>query len=92
MAISLKNYGIRMLRGYRRMAQKYHSCDSCSRDILPGDEYEGIVNVRKDGHSSRVYVSKRHIHPPCNDPLEDDEEARSAREDSMRQEAFSAVA
>lgn len=56
----------RILRSYRRVAQKVYSCKNCYIDILPGDEYYAEVMVC--GRS--LWVVREHVFCPP-DPEEE---------------------
>lgn len=58
----------RVLRTYRRVADKKHECNLCSFPIRSGDEYEADVRIWR----GRFQVLKMH-YPDCpEDPLEED--------------------
>lgn len=58
---------MRTLRSYQRMAYKHHDCDRCCCQILPGDMYEGRVEVND---RNQIMVWKQHIMPSCDFPPE----------------------
>jgi len=66
------------IRGYQRVADKYHTCWRCPHPISPGDEYIGNVWVGKNEGRKYLHVSKEHEHCP-GDRYEDDDEDENRR-------------
>ncbi|MEY4731236.1 MAG: hypothetical protein RL681_182 [Candidatus Parcubacteria bacterium] len=66
----------RVLREYSRVAWNEHMCDLCGSPILPGDYYDGIVQVDtydppRAGMRKRFHVGKYHNSPYCPDDFFD---------------------
>lgn len=62
---------MRILRTYQRVAFIDHFCDRCMQMIMPGDVYEGYVEVGSDG---KLRVFKNHVMPHCDYPTEPSDE------------------
>lgn len=60
---------MRTIREYRHRARKCHPCDRCFHDILPNQEYEGIVCAV----GRHIIVLKFHANPCCDWPPDPDE-------------------
>ncbi len=71
-----------ILRTYRRIAQTEHWCDRCCTHILPGEEYEGRVEIYRRGKRNRIIVWKEHINPCCEPPDPPDEDFLENEEES----------
>ena len=66
---------MRVLRNYRRVAQRQHWCDRCCTYIQPGETYQGWVHAYDD--LDRLIVLKMHVEPSCDyppDPFDEREE------------------
>ena len=67
-------------------------CDTCGREISPGDNYRASVSVSEDRKDHRICVYKEHLIPECPQEFwdEEDEKAKEAerfrREDEARAE------
>jgi hypothetical protein len=59
-----------------RIARRDHYCDNCEGRIFPGDLYEIIVEVHKNGRYKAIWMRKEHIHPSC-PPPEDEWDRKS---------------
>lgn len=57
---------MRTLRTYRCVAHREHFCDTCHKNILPGEYYMGTVHVvGLDKEKEHIVVLKEHCDPPC---------------------------
>lgn len=61
----------RRLRAQSVRARRMHRCDVCGEFIFPGDIYYLIVEVRKTGPYSYLWVKKEHESPCCPFPYDD---------------------
>lgn len=59
----------RILRTYESIAQRYHWCDRCCSDILPGECYRGSVEIV----NGKFFIMKTHENPGCEYPPDPDE-------------------
>ncbi len=77
---------MKLLRDYRRIAQKAYFCDYCYHDIHPGDIYEGTVYVHEASKKHRMVVIKRHLHPQCPPKDDWDNEEEHISENTLERE------
>lgn len=59
-----------VLRTYTHTAQREHWCDNCCNYIVPGQQYEGIVETTGKG----IIVWKKHVNPECEFPPDPEDE------------------
>lgn len=74
---------MRFLREYENIAHDYHFCDVCCEYIFPGEQYKGIVYVKKDTEKKRIVIHKSHSNPYC-EPPENPEDYRKSRKSLER--------
>ncbi|MBI4053815.1 MAG: hypothetical protein HY397_00625 [Candidatus Doudnabacteria bacterium] len=73
----------RLLRYYRRIADKQHYCNNCRGAIMPGEEYEGRVYITPFAEGNRVIVDKQHLNCPFDDPGRDEEDSDLSTADGL---------
>lgn len=71
------------LRTYQCVARSLHWCDRCCQQILPGEMYEGFVQILPN-QEHRLIVWKTHIYPSCDLPDDPEEEVYRRDEASSR--------